>query len=135
MEKFERLPDPDDEEQGEDEEEEEEEDDDDPRNARSQGVGAVPAVAAPAVVQATRSTGRGKGSSHRGQEIRKRGRVPEGTTTPSQADLLWLDILQRKEIISRGIQAEHFSIKVARLDAGQEIYITAIDGNRFAPGR
>jgi hypothetical protein len=135
MEKFERL-DPNDPDNDEiDDEDEEEEDDDDPREARSQGVGAMPAVAAPAVVQAARrdtkpETGRGKGSEHRGQQVRKRGRVPEGTTTPSQADLLWLDILQRKEIISRGIQAEHFSIKVARLDAGQEIYITAIDGNR-----
>lgn len=131
VDKFEELDDPNDDGRDEDdEEEEEEEEDDDPRNAR-RGVGAIPAVAAPAVVQATSTRrARGTGSSHRGQEIRKRGRVPEGTTTPSQADLLWLDILQRKEIVSKGIQAEHFSIKVARLDAGQEIYITAIDGNR-----
>ncbi len=131
MEKFERLADPDDEERDEEEEEDEEEDDD-PRDARSQGVGAIPAVAAPAVVQAATSRKKGTGSSHRGQEIRKRGRVPQGVTTPSQADLLWLDILQRKEIITNGITAEHFSIKVARLDAGQEIYITSIDGNRCA---
>jgi hypothetical protein len=132
MEKFERL-DPGDEERDEDEEEEEEEEeDDDPRDVRTQGVGAIPTVAAPAVVQAVASRKKGTGSSHRGQEVRKRGRVPQGATTPSQADLLWLDILQRKEIIQNGIQAEHFSIKVARLDAGQEIYITAIDGNRCA---
>jgi hypothetical protein len=132
MEKFERL-DPGDEERDEDEEEEEEEEEDgDPRDARSQGVGAIPAVSAPAVVQATASRKKGTGSSHRGQEIRKRGRVPNNATTPTQADLLWLDVLQRKEIVSNGIEAEHFSIKVYRLDGSQAIYLTAIDGMRCA---
>lgn len=131
--RFEKLdpPDSDDDLEEEEEEVEEDEDDDDPR---TRGLGATPSVSVPASVKAQRrekpEAAPGKGSSHRGQQVRKRGRVPEGVTRPSQADLLWLDILQRKEIVSRGIEADHFAIKVARLDGGQEIYLTSIDGSR-----
>jgi hypothetical protein len=126
-------PDPDPDDELEDEEEEEEEESD--RDPRIRGVGAdpTPAVSMPAAAQASRSQRqRSSGSSHKGKEVRKRGRVPGDATRPTQADLLWLDILERKEIVSQGIQAEHFAIKVFRLDGGQEIYLTSIDGMRCA---
>lgn len=127
--KFETL-DPDDDEleneEGDDDEEEEEE------QPRARGVGA-PAVSIPAVAQAARTQRRrGAGSSHKGQEIRKRGRIPQDATRPTQADLLWLDILRRNELIAKGIGAEHFSIRVARLDQGQEVTLGSIDGARCA---
>lgn len=124
--KFERL-DPNDDEDREDDEEEEEEEEEETRTQ--------PAVSIPAAAQgqrARRRTGVGQGSSHRGQEVRKRGRVPQDVTKPAVADLLWLDILQREELIKRGVGAEHFSIRVARLDQGQEIHLGAIDGSRCA---
>lgn len=127
--KFEKLDPNDDEDRDEDEEEEEEEEEED---TRARGVGQTPAVSVPAAVQGSRSRTRGTGSSHRGQEVRKRGRVPVDVTKPSVADLLWLDILQRQELIAKGVGAEHFSIRVARLDQGQEIHLGAIDGSRCA---
>jgi hypothetical protein len=90
------------------------------------GTGAMPAM----FPQPQKQRKHNPNSSHKGKKVAARGRVPVTADRPSQADLLWVDVLARDEIVSRGLMAEHFSIRVSRLDAGAPIYLGSLDGAR-----